>query len=103
MLGGIDQPWRVFGGETMAVTAVAEFQAFARPGWAKVAANLRVEARDGRTRLTTETRILATSADARWKFRAYWCVIMPGSALIRRLWLRAARRRAEEAAQADLP
>ena len=94
VLGGIDQPWRVFGSETVPVAAAA-FQSYDRPGWAKVAANLRVEARDGRTRLTTETRVCATSADARRKFRAYWFVIMPGSALMRRLWLQAARRRAE--------
>lgn len=101
VLGGIDRPWRVFGSATARVSTPEEFQAFDRPGWARVATNLRVETREGRTRLTTETRILATSSDARWKFRAYWFVIMPGSALIRRLWLRAARRRAEAATQAD--
>ena len=98
VLAGIDRPWRVFGNETVGVTTVAAFQAFDRPGWAKVAVNLRVEERGGRTRLSTETRVLATSAGARWKFRTYWFVIMPGSAVIRRLWLRAARRRAERQA-----
>ncbi|MGH7548130.1 MAG: hypothetical protein ACREMM_08140 [Gemmatimonadales bacterium] len=47
--------------------------------------------------MTTETRVHATGARTRWRFGAYWFVIHPGSALIRRMWLRAIRRRAEAA------
>jgi hypothetical protein len=46
--------------------------------------------------LTTETRIYATDTSARKKFAAYWRVIYPGSALIRVMWLRAIRGRAEQ-------
>ena len=49
----------------------------------------------GGTLLTTETRIQATDDQARRSFRRYWRVIYPGSAAIRRAWLRAIRRRAE--------
>ena len=57
--------------------------------------NFHVRAVDGGTLLTTETRIKGTDEEARRRFRRYWRVVMPGSALIRRAWLRAIRRRAE--------
>jgi hypothetical protein len=58
--------------------------------------NFRLEdAGDGTTLITTETRIYATDASARRRFAGYWRVIYPGSALIRRMWLRAIARRAE--------
>jgi uncharacterized SAM-binding protein YcdF (DUF218 family) len=44
--------------------------------------------------VSTETRVFATSPAARRRFAAYWRVIYPGSAIIRRMWLRAIRRRA---------
>jgi hypothetical protein len=48
----------------------------------------------GGTRLSTETRVFASSPAARRRFALYWRVIYPGSALIRRMWLRAIERRA---------
>ena len=48
----------------------------------------------GGTWLSTETRVFATSPSARRVFAAYWRVIYPGSALIRRMWLRAIEARA---------
>ena len=48
----------------------------------------------GGTWISTETRVVATSPQARRVFAAYWRVIYPGSALIRRMWLRAVERRA---------
>jgi hypothetical protein len=48
----------------------------------------------GGSLVSTETRIHASDAAARRRFAAYWRVIYPGSALIRRMWLRAIRRRA---------
>jgi hypothetical protein len=47
------------------------------------------------TLLTTETRVYATDPAARRRFARYWRVIYPGSSLIRRMWLRAIRKRAE--------
>jgi hypothetical protein len=44
--------------------------------------------------VTTETRVSANSPSARRRFAAYWRVIYPGSALIRRMWLRAIEQRA---------
>lgn len=48
----------------------------------------------GGSHVTTETRVFSSSAEARRKFATYWRVIYPGSALIRRMWLRAVARRA---------
>jgi hypothetical protein len=44
--------------------------------------------------VSTETRVVTTSPEARRVFAAYWRVIYPGSALIRRMWLCAIERRA---------
>jgi len=46
------------------------------------------------SRVTTETRVHAKDAHARRRFAVYWRIIYPGSALIRRMWLRAVRERA---------
>ena len=54
-----------------------------------------VDEGDGTTRLVTETRISASDAEAERRFAIYWRVISPGSAFIRRMWLRAIRDRAE--------
>lgn len=51
---------------------------------------------DGRgCRVTTETRVCATDAKNKRLFAGYWRVIHPGSDIIRRMWLRAVKRRAE--------
>ena len=47
-----------------------------------------------RSILTTETRVFAKTPSARRTFGVYWRLIYPGSALIRRTWLRAIRKRA---------
>ena len=47
-----------------------------------------------KTILVTETRVYANGSEERRKFARYWRMIYPGSAIIRRMWLRAARRRA---------
>jgi len=63
---------------------------------AKIAMNFRVEpAGAGECRILTETRVYATSPPAARAFAVYWRIIYPGSALIRRMWLRAIQRRAE--------
>ena len=75
--------------------AASDFVTFAEPGFAKAVFNFHVRAVPGGTELTTETRIKTTDERARRSFRRYWRVVMPGSATIRRAWLRAIRKRAE--------
>jgi hypothetical protein len=50
----------------------------------------------GGSLLSTETRVVANTADARRRFSRYWRVILPGSDVIRRMWLRAIKKRAEK-------
>jgi hypothetical protein len=59
------------------------------------AMNFRIVPSEGGSRVSIETRILTSNEDARRRFARYWRIIHPGSALIRRSWLRAIRRRAE--------
>lgn len=65
------------------------------PGFALAAMNFLVTPDGlGGSVVSTETRVFANSPAARRRFAAYWRVIYPGSAIIRRMWLRAVERRA---------
>jgi len=74
-----------------------------QPGFALAAMNFLLEDCDTTappdadpcTLLTTETRIYATDAASRRAFARYWRVIYPGSSFIRRMWLRAIKKRVE--------
>ena len=89
----IGRPWSPRGG----TRPDTDFASFAEPGYAKMALDLRATAEGGGALLETETRVFLTDASARRRFAAYWLVIRPFSGLTRRLWLRAAKRRAERA------
>ncbi len=69
-----------------------------RPGVALATMNFLITP-DGRggSLLSTETRVFANSDSARRGFAVYWRFIHPGSDIIRRMWLRAIKRRAERA------
>lgn len=73
----------------------ADFMKSPPPGFTVAAMNF-VVTPDGPagSLVTTETRVFAGSPAARRVFAAYWRVIYPGSATIRRMWLRAIARRA---------
>jgi len=71
-----------------------------RPGFALAVMNFAVHPNGvGGSIVSTETRVFANSQSTRRGFAAYWRVIYPGSALIRRMWLRAIERRATRAGQ----
>jgi len=72
-----------------------EFIAFDRPGYARAVINFRLRATNTGTALSTETRVRCTDAASRRRFRLYWTLIGPFSALIRREMLRLTRREAE--------
>lgn len=95
VVGGVGRFWQASGG--LRRIEPEAFSGFADPGWAKTAFTFHAQRRNGRSVLTTETRILGTDAHAKRNFRRYWRVIYPGSAAIRLAWLRAIRRRAERA------
>lgn len=93
VVGGVGRFWQASGG--LRRIEPHAFRGFDESGWAKAAFTFHAERRNGRSVLTTETRILGTDKRAKRNFRRYWHVIYPGSAAIRVAWLRAIRRRAE--------
>jgi hypothetical protein len=97
VLGTIGQFWKPLGGKPQVLERPEAFANFTSPGFAKAAMGFHLEnpGGSGALRLVTETRIRATSRRALWKFAAYWMLVRPGSALIRRAWLAAIKRRAE--------
>src|SRR2546425_1599785 len=77
VLGIAGRFWRVTGGG-MRVSA-ADFAAFSAPGTAKAAMDFRLEPlAGGRTRLSTETRILCADQAARRSFGRYWPALPAG-------------------------
>ena len=72
-----------------------DYKALHQPGFALAAMNFLLEDASPGCRVSTETRVSTTDATTARRFALYWRVIYPGSALIRRMWLRAIRRRAE--------
>ena len=87
----IGRPWSPRGG----LRPADDFVAFAEPGYAKMAVDLRARPDGDGAVLETETRVFLTDPASRRRFAAYWLVVRPFSGLTRRLWLRAARRTAE--------
>jgi hypothetical protein len=86
--GAVGAVWRPRGGLLRLDDAEA-WRAAAVPGTIKGAVDFRAEPIPGGSRLTTETRVQASDARARRRFRLYWLAIGPFSALIRRRWLKA--------------
>ncbi len=73
-----------------------EFRELDRPLLVKATMNFRIDPIDANhCTLTTETRMYGSDPDALKLFAPYWRVIYPGSAFMRRMWLRAIRKRAE--------
>jgi hypothetical protein len=73
-----------------------EFAAVHRAPFLRIAMNFRIRELDAsHCLLTTETRVYAVGFNMLHGFAAYWRMIRPGSALIRRMWLRATKQRAE--------
>ena len=98
VLGTIGQFWKLRGGLSPNVADAQEFLAFDDPNYAKATMNLSVAGPDsqGSAKVVTETRIYIPDPTTRKKFAAYWRLVHPGSAIIRKMWLRAIKRRAEK-------
>jgi hypothetical protein len=94
--GLVGQPWHLRPVEAR-IAGADDFTSFDAPGWVRAAMDLRVVPYGAGSRLSTETRVHATDAEARRRFGRYWRIVRHGSALIRRELLRAAKRRAERA------
>jgi hypothetical protein len=92
VLGAVTKPWEP--NVTFRSLAPDKFAAFAEPGYVKIAWTLRADPISQRESIfRTETRVLATSASARARFRRYWAFLSPGIILIR--WMSLAPLKAE--------
>jgi hypothetical protein len=94
VLGAVTRPWEA--NPVFRALPPREFAAFAEPGYVKIAWTLRANPiGDGKSVFSTETRAIATDAQARMKFRRYWAMVSPGVALIRRAMLGPVKAQAE--------
>jgi hypothetical protein len=91
-LGLVGRFWKATGGTRPNVSTAEEFLRFSEAGWAKSVMNFTVQPAPGGTLVTTETRTLCTDEESRRRFRRYWTLIGPFSALIRIMMLRSLRR-----------
>jgi hypothetical protein len=95
VLGAAAQPW--LADVTFRPLTPEAFVAFDEPGYVKIAWTLRVDsACPAGTIFSTETRAVATDAEARFLFRRYWRRVVPGVVAIRWILLRLLKRAAEE-------
>ncbi|HEX8597993.1 MAG TPA: hypothetical protein VF952_05685 [Chloroflexia bacterium] len=98
VMGTIGQFWKLSpNGPPERINSPGGFVAFNLGGYAKAAFNFHIRpSRDGkRSQVRTETRIYLPDPQSESKFKLYWRIIGPGSALIRITWLRAIKKRAE--------
>jgi hypothetical protein len=100
VMGAVTKPWEpnpVFRG-----LAPDEFTKFNEPGYVKIIWTLRAEAvGNAECVFRTETRAVATDAEARKKFRRYWSFLSPGIIAIRSVMLPAVKADAERRWQAS--
>lgn len=94
VFGAVTQPWKadvVFRG-----IAPAQFASFNEPDYVKIVWTFRADpVRASSCVFRTETRAIATDANARTKFRRYWSAYSPGIVLIRLGALRLVKAEAE--------
>ena len=93
-VGFVGKPWRPVP-SFVRLESGEQFKSFAEPGYVKTVANFAASRRGARTKLETETRVVALGIGARAMFESYWLLIATSSAAIRRSWLNAIKRRAE--------
>jgi hypothetical protein len=95
-LGTVGQFWRIGTGIPLHLADARAFLTFDRADHAKAVLGFSVAAIPGGGALvSTRTRVRVPDRSARRRFALYWLAIHPTSALIRRNWLRAIKRRAE--------
>lgn len=94
VLGAATKPWEP--NPKFQAIPSDEFLSFNEPGFVKIVWTIRVDPDgDSRSVLRTETRAVATDAEARRKFRLYWSFLSPGIIVIRRVMLPAIRNEAQ--------
>ena len=95
VFGGLLQAWRLSGGEQPPALDAAGVRDWSEPGWVKIGMEFRLTPSLGGTRLSCETRVVATDPATRRRFDRYWRIVGPGSSAIRWELLTAVAVRAE--------
>jgi hypothetical protein len=99
VMGAVTQPWEA--NVKFQSLPPSEFAVFDRPGFVKIAWTLRADPMGpNRSVARTETRAVATDAEARRKFRWYWARFSAGIVLIRLVSMRLVKAAAEKRARA---
>jgi len=106
VMGAVTQPWKA--NVVFRSLPADEFAVFNDPGYVKIVWTLRADPVNAvRSVFKTETRAVATDAEARTNFRRYWSFLSPGIIVIRRVALgplkAAAERRAIRTSSALAP
>ena len=99
VVGAVTRPWE----RTVIFQAIPadRFAVFQEPGFVKIVVSLRADPLGaGESVFRTETRAMATDAEARMRFRSYWSMVSPGVAAIRWLSLWPLKKSAERRARA---
>jgi hypothetical protein len=97
VVGAVTRPWEA--NVVFRAVPADEFAAFREPGYVKIVWTLRADPVDAcRSTFRTETRVVATDATARRRFRRYWAFVSPGIIAIRWAVLRPLKRDAERRA-----
>jgi len=97
VMGAATRPWEA--NVTFRGVPPDEFAAFDEAGYVKIAWTLRADPLSPRESVfRTETRVTATDATARAKFRRYWSLVSPGIIAIRWVMLQPVKRAAEREA-----
>lgn len=97
VLGAVTKPWEAK--PVFRDLLPRDFAAFAEPDYVKIAWTIRADPLGEQESIfRTETRAIATDAEARAKFRRYWAMVSPGVALIRRAMLSPIKTAAERRA-----
>ena len=89
VLGQVSRPWKSVAAPADVPTTPEQFAGFSQPGYAKIAASLRIDPYGtGSSIVTVETRVAIRDEKSRRRFRRYWALVGPFSSLIRRMALR---------------
>lgn len=97
VMGAVTKPWEAE--PTLRALPPDDFAAFDEPDHVKIVWTLRADPIYGGSQLSSETRAVATDANARAKFRLYWSLLSPGISLIRWAHLPHVKAEAERRAQ----
>jgi hypothetical protein len=97
VVGAVTKPWEA--NVIFRALPPDQFAAFDEPGYVKIAWTIRVDPVNATESIfRTETRAIATDADARTRFRRYWAFLSPGIITIRWAVLGPVKKEAERRA-----